>query len=791
MESVSAAAAAARVEIIEEAVSEQEREEAERLHRRAVAAEAMAAARSVAKERGVLLKKEEASSFKAERLEKPAFMTKAQRQAAALARVEAKRKERQATLERESSKRRGARGGRFNEPAPLRDAAGAAQQDAARLMLRALDDEDPAKGASKNNHLNNKRKRSESKSSSELTTSEQELRSIRETYLGTGGGTKKRIVKPSEKFARIFQFDWDAGEDTSADLNPLYARRHAVQPLLGRGYVAGLDMREQRKAHNFAQVLAEKRQAEERALEEAEGVARAERKAREARRKEERDRLEADLAAEAEKVATKSLGKALSHWSEKKLEEMTERDWRIFKEDFDIRVRGGRAPAPLRTWEEAEIRDEIRRAIRDLGFKEPSPIQRQAIPVGLEQRDIIGVAETGSGKTAAFAIPMLDWVARLPSGRISHLADDGPLGLVMAPTRELANQINEEIGKLAKYMNIKSCTVVGGANVEDQAFRLREGVELVVGTPGRLNDCLETQYLVLNQANYVVLDECDRMLDMGFEPQVTAVLEAMGGLLKSEDEGELERQEEAAKRGEAWFRITCMFSATMPPPVEKLARRFMRMPAIVAIGDEDSNKNKRIAQRVVYTTDAAKKNALVDLLRRKTHDDDKILVFCNEKKSCDLVGKFVQAAGLRCAIIHGGKSQDSRDYALEQFKQGAVTTLIATDVAGRGLDIPNVAHVVNFDMSLKIDSYCHRIGRTGRAGKDGIATTFLTDADEAIMYELRQYLEQTDAEIPPALDRHPAARAKPGERNDRGELLTARASKGNTQFLKEDKFDLA
>lgn len=383
---------------------------------------------------------------------------------------------------------------------------------------------------------------------------------------------------------------------------------------------------------------------------------------------------------------------------------------------------------------------------------------------------------------------MIQWVTLLPAQRIANLADDGPLGLVMAPTRELASQINDEIGKLAKHTTIKCCTIVGGASVEDQAFRLREGVELIVGTPGRINDCLETQYLVLNQANYVVLDECDRMLDMGFEPQVTTVLDAMGGLLKSEDEVELARQEEAVKLGTACYRITCMFSATMPPPVERLAKRFMRLPAIVAIGDEDSNKNKRITQNVIYIPDHAKRNTLLDLLGRKSFDE-KYLVFCNEKKSCDVVGKFVQAAGIRCAVIHGGKSQDTRELTLDQFKQGIVTTIIATDVAGRGLDIPNVACVINYDMPLKIDSYCHRIGRTGRAGKDGTAVTFLTDADETIMYELRQYLEQTDAHIPPALDRHPAAHAKPGERNERGELLTARAAKGNTQFLKETKFE--
>mmetsp|Transcript_8333 Transcript_8333/g.25818 ORF Transcript_8333/g.25818 Transcript_8333/m.25818 type:complete len:758 (-) Transcript_8333:284-2557(-) len=724
-----------------------------------------AAARLAAKQRGVALKKEEeARKLKAGGSQKPAFVPLAQRRAEALARVE---REREAKAAVSSGRERGR--GRFAEAAPARDATGAEQEMA--RMLRSLTE----------SSASSKREREE------RPLAERELERIRQSYLG-GEVKKRRVVKPSEKFARIFQFDWDASEDTSQDLNPLYARRHAVQPLLGRGYVAGLDMREQRRRHDFAKVLAEKRQAEERARDERE-LPRSEQSAREAQRRAASERLAAELDEEAERVARKSLGAALSHWSEKPLEAMSERDWRIMKEDFDIRVRGGRAPPPLRSWDEAGLCAELRRAITELGFKEPSPIQRQAVPVGLERRDVIGVAETGSGKTAAFAIPMIQWVSELPAARIANLADDGPLGLVMAPTRELATQIHQEIGKLARFTSIRSCTVVGGSSIEDQAFRLREGVELIVGTPGRLNDCLETQHLVLNQANYVVLDECDRMLDMGFEPQVTTVLESMGGLLKSEDDTELARQEQAVLDGAACYRITAMFSATMPPPVERLAKLFMRKPAIVAIGDDDSNKNKRITQTVLYLSDAAKKNALVDLLRRKK-PDDKYLVFCNEKKAVDAVGKLVHAAAIRCAVIHGGKSQDQRELTLDNFKKAICTVLIATDVAGRGLDIPNVACVVNYDMPLKIDNYCHRIGRTGRAGKDGTAVTFLTDADEAIFYELRQYLEQTDSDIPNALDRHPAAHAKPGERNDRGELLTAKAAKGNTQYLRENKFEL-
>mgnify|MGYP001241142809 CR=1 FL=1 len=730
-----------------------EREEAERLHRTAVRAEALAAAQAAAKERGVALSAAEVAALKKEQEAKPKFVSKKERERLALERLEAKRREREQKLRS---------GPKFSAPLPRKEPS----------IKKAIDD-----------YAVLREKKPVAKKD---TAKEQELAQIRENYLGKKG--KKKQPKPSEKFARVFQFDWDANDDTSQDLNPLYARRHAIQPMLGRGYLAGLDMREQRRAHTFSQALNDKRASEARAQEEAEGLARAERKKREAQRKKERDALTQALAAEEKKVEATALGKKLLHWTEKPLQEMNARDWRIMKEDFDIRIRGGKAPPPLRFWNEMAVPEGIHKAIADAKYRDPSPIQRQAIPVGLELRDLIGVAETGSGKTAAFAVPLLAYVAQLPAQRIASLAEDGPLAVVLAPTRELAQQINDEIAKLSTYLSCKTTTIVGGRSIEDQGFLLREGVEIIVGTPGRINDCLESQYLVLNQANYVVLDEADRMIDMGFEPQVHTILEAMGGLLMSEDEILLEQQRAALSRGEACYRITAMFSATMPPGVEKLAKKFLRHPAIVCIGDEDSGKNKRIRQHVLFISEQQKKQTLIDLLRRK-QPNEKYLVFCNEKRGCDALKKVVENAQIRCGVLHGGKTQDQREAALENYKRGTFRILIATDVAGRGLDIPDVAHVVNFDMPLKIENYSHRIGRTGRAGKDGVASTLLTDSDEAMFYELREYLEQTDADIPQKLEKHPAAHAKPGERNARGELLTERAGMRGTQFLDARKFE--
>jgi ATP-dependent RNA helicase DDX23/PRP28 len=774
-----------------------EREEAERLHRTAVRAEALAAAQAAAKERGVSLTAAEVAALKKEQEAKPKFVSKKERERLALERLEAKRRERELKLKS---------GPKFSAPLPRKEPS----------IKKAIDDYAV---------LRDKPKKVPAKDSAK----EQELAQIRENYLGKKG--KKKQPKPSEKFARVFQFDWDANDDTSQDLNPLYARRHAIQPMLGRGYLAGLDMREQRRAHTFSQALNDKRASEARAQEEAEGLARTERKKREAQRKKERDALTQALAAEEKKVEATALGKKLLHWTEKSLAEMNARDWRIMKEDFDIRtiaasrrveapslpsdasspgmmdvggfffdveagrtamlragIRGGKAPPPLRFWNEMAVPEGIHKAIQDAKYRDPSPIQRQAIPVGLELRDLIGVAETGSGKTAAFAVPLLAYVAQLPAQRIASLAEDGPLAVVLAPTRELAQQINDEIAKLSSYLSCKTTTIVGGRSIEDQGFLLREGVEIIVGTPGRINDCLESQYLVLNQANYVVLDEADRMIDMGFEPQVHTILEAMGGLLMSEDAILLEQQRAALSRGEACYRITAMFSATMPPGVEKLAKKFLRHPAIVCIGDEDSGKNKRIRQHVLFISEQQKKQTLIDLLRRK-QPSEKYLVFCNEKRGCDALKKVVENAQIRCGVLHGGKTQDQREAALENYKRGTFRILIATDVAGRGLDIPDVAHVVNFDMPLKIENYSHRIGRTGRAGKNGVASTLLTDSDEAMFYELREYLEQTDADIPQKLEKHPAAHAKPGERNARGELLTERAGMRGTQFLDARKFE--
>lgn len=340
----------------------------------------------------------------------------------------------------------------------------------------------------------------ESKRADDLTNKdkEKELEAIRERYLG--------IVKKKRRVRRLndrkFVFDWDAAEDTSVDYNNLYKERHHVQ-FFGRGNVAGIDIKEQKRTQSkFYGDLLEKRRTE--AEKEQEKV-----RLKKVKRKEDKQKWDD------------------RHWSEKDMDEMTERDWRIFREDYNITIKGGKIPNPIRSWKESGFPKEILDIIDRVGYKEPTPIQRQAIPIGLQNRDIIGVAETGSGKTLAFLIPLLSWIQSLPKIERLEDVDQGPYAIIMAPTRELAQQIEEETIKFGQPLGIRTVVVVGGLSREEQGFRLRMGCEIVIATPGRLIDVLENRYLVLNQCTYIVLDEADRMIDMGFEPDVQKILEYM------------------------------------------------------------------------------------------------------------------------------------------------------------------------------------------------------------------------------------------------------------------------
>ena len=566
---------------------------------------------------------------------------------------------------------------------------------------------------------------------------EKELDSIKEQYLGSKK-PKKRVIRPSDKFR--FSFDWENTEDTSRDMNALYQNPHEAQPLFGRGFRAGVDRREQKK-------LAAKNEKETR---------------EEIRRKDGvEERPEEAAAQKLKEQAAEKYGnldmRVDRHWSDKKLEEMRERDWRIFREDFSISFKGSKIPSPMRTWDESKLSRELLKAVEKAGYKKPSPIQMAAIPLGLQQRDVIGIAETGSGKTAAFVLPMLSYITRLPPMNEENEAE-GPYAVVMAPTRELAQQIEEETNKFAEHLGVRVVSIVGGQSIEEQGFKIRQGCEVVIATPGRLIDCLERRYAVLNQCNYVVLDEADRMIDMGFEPQVMGVLDAMpSSNLKPENEDE-ELDEKKI------YRTTYMFSATMPPSVERLARKYLRNPVVVTIGTAGKTTDL-ISQHVMMVKESEKFSRLQRLLNEL--GDRTAIVFVNTRKNADNVAKNLDKAGYRVTTLHGGKSQEQREISLEGFRAKRYNVLVATDVAGRGIDIPNVAQVINFDMHGSIDTYTHRIGRTGRAGKTGVATTFLTLSDSDVFYDLKQMLIQSNSSVPNELARHEASKFKPGSVPDR------------------------
>merc|ERR1719189_755428 len=287
--------------------------------------------------------------------------------------------------------------------------------------------------------------------SKEDEISEKEKEAIKDRYLG-GVKRKKRIRKLND---RKFVFDWDAGEDTSHDYNPLYNDKHNIQ-FFGRGGIGGIDLKSQKKFQGqFYGDLVEKRRTEGEKDQEKERL-------RKVKKREEKQRFDD------------------RHWSEKELDDMTERDWRIFREDYNIQIKGGNIPNPIRHWKEATLPTEILDIVEKVGYTEPTPIQRQAIPIGFQNRDIIGVAETGSGKTAAFLIPLLTWITSLPKIERLEDADKGPYAVILAPTRELAQQIEEEVVKFGKDLGIRTVAVIGGLNREEQGFKLRMGCEVVV-----------------------------------------------------------------------------------------------------------------------------------------------------------------------------------------------------------------------------------------------------------------------------------------------------------------------
>ncbi|KAI1890212.1 hypothetical protein AGOR_G00151350 [Albula goreensis] len=647
---------------------------------------------------------------------KPKFLSKAEREAEALRRREQETEERRKMLEEERKKRR-------------------VFQDIGRKMLEDPQERERRERRERMERENNGNEEDDGRQKiREEKDKGKELQAIKERYLG---GVKKRR-RTRHLNDRKFVFEWDASEDTSIDYNPIYKEKHQVQ-LYGRGFIAGIDLKQQKRDQSrfYGDLMEKRRTLEEKEQEEL--------RLKKVRKKEAKQRWDD------------------RHWSQKKLDEMTDRDWRIFREDYSITTKGGKIPNPIRNWKEYTLPPHILEVIDKCGYKEPTPIQRQAIPIGLQNRDIIGVAETGSGKTAAFLIPLLVWITTLPKIDRIEDSDQGPYAVILAPTRELAQQIEEETIKFGKPLGIRTVAVIGGISREDQGFRLRMGCEIVIATPGRLIDVLENRYLVLGRCTYVVLDEADRMIDMGFEPDVQKILEYIPVTNQKPDTDEAEDPEKMMmnfESGKHKYRQTVMFTATMPPAVERLARSYLRRPAVVYIGSA-GKPHERVEQKVLLMSEGEKRKKLLDVLARGF--EPPIIIFVNQKKGCDVLAKSLEKMGYNACTLHGGKGQEQREFALSNLKAGAKDILVATDVAGRGIDIQDVSMVLNYDMAKNIEDYIHRIGRTGRAGKSGVALTFLTKEDSSVFYDLKQaILESPVSTCPPELANHPDAQHKPG-----------------------------
>ncbi|KAL5186334.1 DEAD-box ATP-dependent RNA helicase 30 [Glycine soja] len=415
---------------------------------------------------------------------------------------------------------------------------------------------------------------------------------------------------------------------------------------------------------------------------------------------------------------------------------MSEQEVLHYRASREITVQGNDVPKPVRMFHEANFPDYCLEVIANLGFAEPTPIQAQGWPMALKGRDLIGIAETGSGKTLSYLLPALVHVNAQP--RLAH--GDGPIVLVLAPTRELAVQIQEEALKFGSRANKRSTCIYGGAPKGPQIRELKRGVEIVIATPGRLIDMLEAQHTNLKRVTYLVLDEADRMLDMGFEPQIRKIV--------------------AQIRPD---RQTLLWSATWPREVETLARQFLRNPYKVIIGSPYLKANQSINQVVEVLTDMEKYNRfassliidrqcliLIRLLK-EVMDGSRILIFMETKKGCDQVTRQMRVDGWPALSIHGDKNQAERDWVLAEFKSGRSPIMTATDVAARGLDVKDIKCVINYDFPSSLEDYVHRIGRTGRAGAKGTAYTFFTHANAKFARDLIKILQDAGQVVSPAL----------------------------------------
>nr|WEU67738.1 ATP-dependent RNA helicase DDX3Y [Peromyscus leucopus] len=409
-------------------------------------------------------------------------------------------------------------------------------------------------------------------------------------------------------------------------------------------------------------------------------------------------------------------------------------------DDIPVEATGNNCPPHIENFSDVEMGEIIMGNIELTRYTRPTPVQKHAIPIIKEKRDLMACAQTGSGKTAAFLLPILSQIyTDGPGEAVKAMKENGrygrrkqyPISLVLAPTRELAVQIYEEARKFSYRSRVRPCVVYGGADTVQQIRDLERGCHLLVATPGRLVDMMERGKIGLDFCKYLVLDEADRMLDMGFEPQIRRIVE----------------QDTMPPKG---VRHTMMFSATFPKEIQMLARDFLDEYIFLAVGRVGST-SENITQKVVWVEELDKRSFLLDLLNA-TGKDSLTLVFVETKKGADSLENFLFQEGYACTSIHGDRSQKDREEALHQFRSGRRPILVATAVAARGLDISNVKHVINFDLPSDIEEYVHRIGRTGRVGNLGLATSFFNERNLNITKDLLDLLVEAKQEVPSWLE---------------------------------------
>ncbi|CAE6234229.1 unnamed protein product [Arabidopsis arenosa] len=402
----------------------------------------------------------------------------------------------------------------------------------------------------------------------------------------------------------------------------------------------------------------------------------------------------------------------------------------LIRKQWHIIVNGDDIPPPIKNFKDMKFPRPVLDTLKEKGIVQPTPIQVQGLPVILAGRDMIGIAFTGSGKTLVFVLPMI-MIALQEEMMMPIAAGEGPIGLIVCPSRELARQTYEVVEQFvaplveAGYPPLRSLLCIGGIDMRSQLEVVKRGVHIVVATPGRLKDLLAKKKMSLDACRYLTLDEADRLVDLGFEDDIREVF----------DHFKSQRQ-------------TLLFSATMPTKIQIFARSALVKPVTVNVGRAGA-ANLDVIQEVEYVKQEAKIVYLLECLQKTSPP---VLIFCENKADVDDIHEYLLLKGVEAVAIHGGKDQEDREYAISSFKAGKKDVLVATDVASKGLDFPDIQHVINYDMPAEIENYVHRIGRTGRCGKTGIATTFINkNQSETTLLDLKHLLQEAKQRIPPVL----------------------------------------